>query len=241
MGPETALPLGSFTGLLLPEPPFPLTCPPSVPLSTSMSHLSCITVFLRVLALRGCISLSAVKWLQLTGLRKAAGDRCWRGLTDWWLSGYVESLRGDERRRGRSTRPLPVTDRPSSACLSYICPGSLLLFPLWLPPVAVWGTMYLMLSTTSFCHGLIPLHTLPVSLFFLSPSSSYQFFCSHVSIVIWLQQQPFVLFVFDPPLQRLHPLSFNGCSLRMGRRRRITCSPIVGTPPGQECGLVAQS
>lgn len=29
--------------------------------------------------------------------------------------------------------------------------------------------------------------------------------------------------------------------MRTGRRSRITCSPLAGIPPGQECALVAQS
>lgn len=40
------------------------------------------------------ISLSSVKQLWLTVPRKAAGDRCWTCLADWWLSIFIERLRG---------------------------------------------------------------------------------------------------------------------------------------------------
>ena len=183
------------------------------------------------------ISLSAVKWLCLTGLRKAAGgtgaEEAW--LTDWWLSGYVESLRGDERRRlWFHNSPSLVTDRPPPVNSPYISLSNPLL-----PPSP---------ATTCCCLRLlsvIPLHTLTFSLFnFCSPPLHHTNFLllrvvhdvNAAAAFVLVRSWPLLRNASAPPA----PL-FNGFLTTLRgwvRRRRITCCRI---PPGQECALVAQS
>lgn len=172
-------------GLASPRPRVAYTCPPSLclPLWAGMCG-----------ACSSCrrISLSAVKWPWLTGLRKVAGgtgaEEAW--LTDWWLSGYVESLRGDERRRLQfHYSPSLVTDTGPP--------------PVNSPYISLWPSVAAPSPATTCCRlrllSVIPLHTLTFSLFiFSSPPLHRTSFCSHVSYTIWMQQLPPSSFALDP-------------------------------------------
>lgn len=154
------------------------------------------------------ISLSAAKWLWLTGLRKAAGDRCWRGLTDW-LSGYIETQRGDESRELENrilfhNSPSQVNDSP----LQLVCHIS---FGVLVPAFPTLAATCCCLRDLSCCLQLSA--SVLFALHPPQPCPPYLFpfilliikhFAPMWPIVIWRQQLPplsvITLLPFSPPI-----------------------------------------